>query len=150
METFKVNKVFENTKRYEDRKLFNLLKTIKYVFGDECSSVDDYIYIQNLYNYYNTKCTIDNIKIYAINSNKFYVISSILNGVEQTIRIYNLSDIETIDLKQLLRYEQPYLSLSLKFKCGDSYTLDCFEDTFEDIMSLEMSEVISVFFNKLN
>lgn len=150
MESFKVNQVLKNINRHEHPKFYYLVNMLKYVFGEKYSSTDDYIYIKNLYNYYNGKCSIDKVELYAINSNKFYVITPVQEGKEQALTAYNLSEISNVNLKRSIRYSYTYLTLNIKFKCGDNYILDCLEDTFEEEMSVEMSEIISTFFNKIN
>lgn len=152
MESFKIKDVVERIGVFRSEKLRSLIGMCQYIWGDEYSSVDEYIYIKNLYNCFHKNCTIEDIEIYVVHENKFYVISyekNEDNTPQSCLKYYNLQDIESVELKEHKRFGELRLNLTINFKCKCSFTLNNSLDTYDDIASNEYSKVILDIFKKI-
>ena len=152
MESFKIKDLLKRIEDFKSPKLYSLIEMCKYIWGDEYSSVDEKIYIKNLYNFIYGQCEIDGIEIYVVHENKFYVIFYQKNESSASqfcLKSYNLKDVESLELREHKAYGSICLDLNINFKNNCSYNLNSLSDTYEDRASTEYAELIKDIFNKL-
>lgn len=142
MEQFKLVNLFNNISPTRSSKLYRLLTQFKYIMGDDCARSEELVYIKNYYKYSSGQCNLNEVEIYKVKNDRFYRVFFSNDLAECCVEFYPLSEVKNVCLKESKRYSQSNFDLSIFFKDGASFNLNSLNDTFEELGSDILSNLI--------
>lgn len=150
VEQFKLREIlsYPYTNRY--RKFYSMIQSFKHVLGPDYTNSEEFIYIKNYYNYLNDRCTIEEVKMYAVINNKFHCISYSNEFNGYYLDSYSLNEIKFTRLKESKKYSDKHIDLSIYFKDESMFNLNNFNDTYDELGVDELGQIILYFYSKLN